>query len=142
MADRISVGDLSGYAFTIDDLEFFQGDTVDIPFLFVDANGDDIIIQGQDYVKWYLCPFGQYKNTVMELSSQNADEITVDISYPDNGGSPQCICYVHLNADNTKYLTYGKYTQQPVLFHNTGSVTEQYRRAQGTILMKQKIYDL
>lgn len=124
----------SAYVNTIDDMEFFQGDTVTIPFKFLDSNGDVIDLTGGDTMKWYLCPFGQFQAPAIVLSSENPDEIFVD--------PITSVAYVKLNDSITGDLTYGKYVQQPVLYHNLGTGnTERYLRAQGNVLFKYKIRD-
>lgn len=124
----------SAYVNTIDDMEFFQGDTVTIPFKFLDSDGDVIDLTGGDIMKWYLCPFGQFQAPVLELSSENPDDIWVD--------PVTSIAYVKLDDEKTGSLTYGKYVQQPVLFHNVGNSMKRYLRAQGNILFKYKIREL
>ena len=122
------------YVTQLEDLEFFQGDTVTIPFVFVDQDGDTIPLKESDSVRWYLCPFGQYRQPVIILDSKSDDDaITVD--------DETNIVYVHLSEGVTKNLTYGKYTQQPVLVYNTAGKLHKYIRAEGNIIFKQNIHD-
>lgn len=122
------------YVTQLQDLEFFQGDTVSIPFLFTDSDGDPIPLKPSDSVKWYLCPFGQYRQPVIILDS-NSDDGKLIIDKDTN------VVYVNLDEQITKNLTYGKYIQQPVLFYDSGGNTNRYLRAEGNIIFKQKIHE-
>lgn len=124
----------SDYVTQIQDLEFFQGDTVSIPFMFVDVDGEPIPIRSSDSVKWYLCPFGQYKQPVIILDSKSGDgKIVIDRNTN--------IVYINLDEKLTKNLTYGKYVQQPVLFYDINGTLTRFQRAEGNIIFKQKIND-
>lgn len=125
----------------IDDIEFFQGDTITIPFQFIDYNNDVIQLRktdrSQTYVKWLLCPYGQFQNPVIELKSSvtgtNNDDITID--------DVTNIAYVKLDSSKTRNLIYGKYVQQIILYYDfeDGSTQKEFRRAQGFVIFKQKI---
>ena len=125
----------------IDDIEFFQGDTITIPFQFIDYNNDVIQLRktdrSQTYVKWLLCPYGQFQNPVIELKSSvtgtNNDDITID--------DITNIAYVKLDSSKTRNLIYGKYVQQIILYYDfeDGSTQKEFRRAQGFVIFKQKI---
>ena len=123
------------YVNTIENIEFFQGDTVVLPFKFVDSDCRVIKIMPTDYFVWYLCPYGNYDMPVIVLDSRtDTDYIWYDTS--------KNVYYVKITDKLTRYLDYGKYVQQPVLFANSGSGVERFQRAEGTILLKRKIAEL
>lgn len=121
----------------LSNLEFFQGDTIVIPFEFYDGKNNPIDLR---YVKieWKLCPFGQYETPVLILSNENTapngeKEIVVREVEPYN------ICYVNIPSEYTENLTDIKYTQQPSLVLERDGYTEYYIRAEGDILLKPMI---
>lgn len=123
------------YVTKIADIEFFQGDTVVLPFRFMDGNNRVIPIMASDYFVWYLCPYGNYDMPVLQLDSRtDTDNIWYDTALN--------VYYVKITNEQTKYLDYGKYVQQPVLFAKSGSGVERFQRAEGTIILKRKIGDL
>ena len=88
-----------------------------------------------DYFVWYLCHYGNYDMPVIVLDSRtDTDYIWYDTS--------KNVYYVKITDELTRYLDYGKYVQQPVLFANSGSGVERFQRAEGTILLKRKIAEL
>ena len=127
------------YVTKIDNLEFFQGDTVTIPFEFVDGDGDPIDLRYVD-VYWYLCPYGQYRSPALVMNDKTMDNV----------GNPQIeiddiqhnICYVHLSYLDTRKLDYIKYSHQPVLILKNSLGTRRYIRAEGDIIFKPYIRDL
>ena len=78
--ERIESKQFRDYSQQIDDITFFQGDTITIPFQFIDFDGDVVTLRktskSQTYVKWLLCPFGQYQNPLIELKS---DSVTLQV---------------------------------------------------------------
>ena len=140
---RINSDQFKYYTQQIDDIQFFQGDTVTIPFQFIDYDGDPIPLIKSDKdrttVEWRLCPYGQPQNPLLKLeSSQNnikTDDIYID---PDTD-----IFYVNLSDEKTKGLIYGKYMQQVILHYDfdDGSPRKDFLRAQGFVLFKEKIQD-
>lgn len=141
--ERIESTQFKSFSQQIDDIEFFQGDTITIPFQFVDFNGDVITLRktnnSQTYVKWQLCPYGQYQAPLIELKS--------DVNDPQNGNvsidTDTNIVYVNLDSVMTANLTFGKYVQQIVLYYDfeDGNSQKEFRRAQGFLIFKQKIDD-
>ena len=127
------------YVTKIDNLEFFQGDTVTIPFEFVDGDGNPIDLRYVD-VYWYLCPYGQYRSPALVMNNKTMDD----------AGNPQIeiddiqhnICYVHLSYLDTRKLDYIKYSHQPVLILKNSLGTRRYIRAEGDIIFKPYIRDL
>lgn len=125
----------SSYVTKIDDIEFFQGDTVVLPFKFLDSNGNVIPVRQSDYFCWYLCPYGNYDMPVLVLDSRtDTENIWRDTSLN--------VYYVKITNEQTKYLDYGKYAHQPVLFASSGTGMERFQRAEGIILLKRKIAEL
>lgn len=139
--ERIDSKQFNMFYQQIDDIEFFQGDTITIPFQFIDYNNDVIQLRktdrSQTYVKWLLCPYGQFQNPVIELKSSvtgtdNDDVVIDDITN---------IVYVKLDSAKTRNLIYGKYVQQIILYYDfeDGKTQKEFRRAQGFVIFKQKI---
>lgn len=127
-----SSNSITSYVSKIQDIEFFQGDTIVLPFKFIDSEGATLTIQPNDYFVWYLCPYGNYDMPVLILDSRyDTDNVWRDTSLN--------VYYVRITNEQTKYLDYGKYVHQPVLFANSGSGMERFQRAEGTILLKRKI---
>lgn len=125
----------ASYVSKIADIEFFQGDTIVLPFKFLDSDGNVIPVRQSDYFCWYLCPYGQYDMPVLVLDSRtDTENIWRDTSLN--------IYYVKITINQTRYLDYGKYTHQPVLFANSGEAVERFQRAEGTIILKRKIAEL
>lgn len=126
----------NAYVKQIDDLTFFQGDTVTIPFEFYDGENNPIDLSLVD-IYWYLCPFGQYRTPVLILSSKDLDssgvpKITIDETQPN-------LCFVNLSQDDTGNLDYIKYTHQPILIFKNSRGTRRYIRAEGNIIFKPQI---
>lgn len=126
------------YVSKIVDLEFFQGDTVTIPFEFFDGNNDPIDLRRVD-VYWYLCPYGRYNVPSLILSdkvkdSQGVSEIVINEAQPN-------LCYVHLSYEQTQKLNFIKYTHQPVIILKNSNGTRRYIRAEGNIIFKPYIKD-
>lgn len=125
----------ASYVSKIEDIEFFQGDTIVLPFQFLDSDGKVIAIRPSDYFVWYLCPYGNYDMPVLVLDSRtDTDNIWRDTNLN--------VYYVKITNEQTKYLDYGKYTHQPVLFASSGTGVERFQRAEGTILLNRKIAEL
>jgi len=141
--ERIEANQFKAFSQQIDDIEFFQGDTISIPFQFIDFDGDVITLRktnkSKTYVKWQLCPYGQYQNPLIELKS--------DINNPKNGDvfidTDTNIVYVNLTSSMTQGLIFGKYVQQITLYYDfeDGLSQKEFRRAQGFVIFKQKIDD-
>lgn len=118
-------------------LEFFQGDTVTIPFKFVNSLQEPIDLRFRE-VYWRLCPFGRHNSPILILdnitpTSTGETNIVVNQSDPS-------VCYVNLETDMTKYITPMKYTQQPIVsITKPGPIYEEYIRAQGNIIFKPRI---
>lgn len=126
------------YVIQIPDMTFFQGDTTTIPFEFYDGLNNPIDLTRVD-VYWYLCPYGKPKSPVLVLDNKTKDaqgntKITI-------GGTNRNICYVNLSVEDTKNLTYVKYTQQPVIVLTVSRGTFRYIRAEGNIIFKPMIED-
>lgn len=126
------------YIQQIDDLQFFQGDTVTIPFSFVNGNNQPIDLRYYE-VWWYLCPYGRYKSPTLVLNSVDLNEFGIPEIIIDDG-TPN-ICYVNLDDSLTKELDYVKYTHQPVVVLRRNNKVEKYLRAEGNILFKPEIRD-
>lgn len=124
------------YVTHLDDLEFFQGDTVTIPFEFYDGENNPIDLT-MVKVYWYLCPYGRFNSPAVVLDSftLNSEGLTDIIINQKNKN----VCYVNLNQEITKNLNYIKYTQQPVVVLTRGSIIEKYIRAEGNIIFKPAI---
>lgn len=141
--ERIDSKQFKDYSQQIDDIEFFQGDTITIPFQFIDFDGDIITLRktpkSQTYVKWVLCPYGQYQNPLIELKSTTNNLPSDDIYIDDETD----IVYVHLDDSKTQSFIYGKYTQQIILYYDfeDGNSQKEFRRAEGFVIFKQKIQD-
>lgn len=124
------------YVQQIDDLTFFQGDTVTIPFEFYDGENNPIDLNLVD-IYWNLCPYGEYRNPVLILSSKDLDpsgvpKITIDELQPNK-------CFVNLSQDDTSSLDYIKYTHQPILILKNSRGTRRYIRAEGNIIFRPQI---
>lgn len=142
--ERIEAKQFKDYVQQIDDIDFFTGDTIIIPFQFVDYDGDVIMLKrngpNRTYVKWSLCPYGQYQNPLVELKSDpvnsTAGDITIDADTD--------VVYVKLDSSITSHLIYGKYVQQIVLYYDfgNGQPLKEFRRAQGFVIFKLKIDDM
>lgn len=127
------------YVMQIPDMTFFQGDTIIIPFEFYDGQNTPIDLT-RVTVYWYLCPYGKPKSPVLVLDSVTKDakgETKIVV----NEGMPN-VCYVNLNVEDTKSMTYGKYTQQPVVVLTNSRGTRRYIRAEGNIIFKPMIEDI
>lgn len=126
----------SDYVSQIDDLTFFQGDTVTIPFEFYDGENNPIDLSLVD-IYWFLCPYGKYRNPVLILSSKDLDsggvpKITIDETEPNK-------CFVNLSQEDTGSLDYIKYTHQPILIFKNSRGSRRYIRAEGNIIFKPQI---
>lgn len=139
--ERIKTDQFRTYSQQIDDIEFFQGDTVTIPFQFIDYDNDVVELRAstnsKTYVKWLLAPYGQYQNPIIELESDKTNPSTGDVTID----TLTNIVYVHLDGSLTQNLIYGKYVQQIVLYYDQldGSALKEFRRAQGFVNFKHKI---
>lgn len=140
--ERIESTQFKSFSQQIDDIEFFQGDTITIPFQFVDFNGDVITLRktkdSKTYVRWQLCPYGQYQAPLIDIKS--------DVNNPRSGNvvidTDTNIVYVNLDSTITKGLIFGKYVQQIVLYYDFGDMAQkEFRRAQGFLNFKPKIDD-
>lgn len=140
---RIESNQFSEFYQQIDDIELFQGDTVTIPFQFIDYNEDVIPLSvsntSKTSVEWRLCPYGQPQNPIIQLQSTQKNVKTDDI-YIDTDTN---VAYVNLDAERTKNLIYGKYMQQIILHYDFGDGSEpkDFLRAQGFMNFKNKIQD-
>lgn len=128
--------DSNVYVTQIPDLVFFQGDTVTIPFVFVDGDDEPIDLRKVD-VFWYCCPYGRYQTPALTLSDKMEDEdgnkkIVIPESRPN-------VCYVNLTHEDTKNLNFIKYSHQPVLVLQNSYGTRKYVRAEGNIIFKPQI---
>ena len=87
-----------------------------------------------------MCPYGKPKSPVLVLDSVTKDakgETKIVI----NEGTPN-VCYVNLSVEDTKSMTYVKYTQQPVVVLTNSRGTRRYIRAEGNIIFKPMIEDI
>lgn len=126
------------YVSQIEDLVFFQGDTITIPFIFFDGDNNPIDLRKVD-VYWYCCPYGRYKTPTLILSDKQVDslgthKIIINESQPN-------LCYVNLSYEDTKKMNYVKYTHQPVIVLKNSRGTRRYIRAEGNIIFKPYIED-
>lgn len=140
---RINSSQFNSFVQQIDDVQFFQGDTVTIPFQFIDYNEHEIPLVKSDTdkttVEWRLCPYGQPQNPLIQLESTQ-DNIKTDDVYIDPDTN---VIYVNLDDQKTKSLIYGKYMQQVILHYDfgDGSPRKDFLRAQGFVVFKEKIQD-
>jgi hypothetical protein len=125
------------YVNKIDDMSFFQGDTITIPFTFYDGQGDPIDLT-RVTIYWRLCPYGKPKSPALILDSvtKGANGIPKIII---NESGDKNTCYVNLTVDDTRDLTYYKYTQQPIIELSTENGTVEYIRAEGDVIFKPMI---
>ena len=126
------------YVLKIPDMTFFQGDTIVIPFEFYDGQNQPIDLTTVT-VYWYLCPYGKPKSPVLILDSRTQDE-KGETKIVINEGEKN-LCYVNLSVEDTKNMTYVKYTQQPVIVLTNSRGTRRYIRAEGNIIFKPMIED-
>lgn len=126
------------YVLKIPDMTFFQGDTITIPFEFYDGQGQPIDLTTVS-VYWYLCPYGKPKSPTLVLDSRTQDE-KGETKIVINEGEKN-VCYVNLSVEDTKNMTYVKYTQQPVIVLTNSRGTRRYIRAEGNIIFKPMIED-
>ena len=126
------------YVLKIPDMTFFQGDTIVIPFEFYDGQGQPIDLTTVS-VYWYLCPYGKPKSPTLVLDSRTQDE-KGETKIVINEGEKN-VCYVNLSVEDTKNMTYVKYTQQPVIVLTYSRGTRRYIRAEGNIIFKPMIKD-
>lgn len=126
------------YVMQIPDMVFFQGDTISIPFAFYDGQNDPIDLRLTE-VYWYCAPYGKPKSPTLILNSVDIQE-NGEPKIVINEGTPN-VCYVNLNVEDTKQMTYIKYTQQPVVVLKNNRGTRKYIRAEGNILFKPMISD-
>lgn len=127
------------YVMQIPDMTFFQGDTITIPFEFYDGQNTPIDLT-RVTVYWYCCPYGKPKSPVLVLDSVTKDakgETKIVVNERINN-----LCYVNLNVEDTKKMTYVKYTQQPVIVLTNSRGTRRYIRAEGNIIFKPMIEDI
>lgn len=142
--EKIKADQFKSYSQRIDDIEFFQGDTITIPFQFVDYDGKPILLRpspkSRTYVKWSLCPYGQYQNPLVELKSDPANSSAGDIVIDEDTN----VAYIRLDDSITSNLVFGKYVQQIALYYDfmDGSPLKEFRRAQGFVVFKFKIDDM
>lgn len=142
--EKIKADQFKSYSQRIDDIEFFQGDTITIPFQFVDYDGEPITLRpspkSRTYVKWSLCPYGQYQNPLVELKSDPANSSAGDIVIDEDTN----VAYIRLDDSITSNLVFGKYVQQVALYYDfmDGSPLKEFRRAQGFVVFKFKIDDM
>lgn len=122
----------------IPDMTFFQGDTIVIPFEFYDGQNQPIDLTTVT-VYWYLCPYGKPKSPVLVLDSKTKNE-KGETKIVINEGEKN-LCYVNLSVEDTKNMTYVKYTQQPVIVLTNSRGTRRYIRAEGNIIFKPMIED-
>lgn len=127
------------YVMQIPDMTFFQGDTIIIPFEFYDGQNSPIDLT-RTTVYWYCCPYGKPKSPVLMLDSKTKNE-KGETKIVINERTPN-VCYVNLSVEDTKNMTYVKYTQQPVIVLTNSRGTRRYIRAEGNIIFKPMIEDL
>ena len=141
--ERIESKQFSDYSQQIDDITFFQGDTITIPFQFIDFDGDVVTLRktpkSQTYVKWHLYPFDQYQNPLIKLKSDSVNSPSGDVYIDDETN----IVYVHIDDSKTQKLIHGKYVQQIILYYDfeNGNPQKEFRRAQGFVIFNEKIRD-
>lgn len=126
------------YVMQIPDMTFFQGDTVTIPFEFYDGQNTPIDLTNVT-VYWYCCPYGKPNSPTLVLDSVTKNALG-ETKIVINERTPN-LCYVNLSAEDTKNMTYVKYTQQPVIVLTNSRGTRRYIRAEGNIIFKPMIKD-
>lgn len=142
--ERINSKQFETFYQQIDDIEFFQGDSITIPFQFVGYNNEVIKLRksnsSKTYVKWQLCPYGQFQSPLIELQSSTSNPSVGSVAID----TAKNIVYVTLSNSMTDSLVLGKYVQQVTLCYDfeDGNPVKEFRRAQGFIIFKQKIGSL
>ena len=141
--EKINTSQFGVFVQQIGDIQLFQGDTVTIPFQFIDYGNTPIPLKKSNtdktYIEWRLCPYGQPQSPVLELKSTSSNLNTDEIYIAPESN----IVYVNLDASRTNGLIYGEYMQQIILHYDfgDGSATKDFLRAQGVIIFREKIQD-
>lgn len=134
----VSVSVQEGYVTKMPDLTFFAGDTITIPFEFVDTEFNPIDLSNIEIV-WYLCPYGRY--TMPELIIKDSDIDNRGNRKIIVSGTGRNIANVNLSFEDTRILDQVKYSHQPVLIHENARGRREYLRAEGNIIFRPRIRD-
>lgn len=116
------------YLTIIPKMEFIQGDTVVIPFSFVDKNDGTIIPSS---ATWRLGDYSDSTANVLEVLSTNATSKGSITSIDGDSGK----VYVTLTALETENIPEGKYTQQLAIIYSN----IQYIRCYGEVTVRKRV---
>ena len=116
------------YLTIISKMEFIQGDTVVIPFSFVDKNDGTIIPSS---ATWRLGDYSDSTANVLEVLSTNATSKVSIASIDCDSGK----VYVTLSSTETENIQEGKYTQQLAIIYSG----IQYIRCYGEVTVRKRV---
>lgn len=116
------------YLTIIPKMEFIQGDTVVIPFSFVDKNDGTIIPSS---ATWRLGDYSDSTANVLEVLSTNATSRGSIASIDGDSGK----VYVTLSSTETENIPEGKYTQQLAIIYSG----IQYIRCYGEVTVRKRV---
>lgn len=116
------------YLTIIPKMEFIQGDTVVIPFSFVDKNDGTIIPSS---ATWRLGDYSDSTANVLEVLSTNATSKGSIASIDGDSGK----VYVTLSSTETENIPEGKYTQQLAITYSG----IQYIRCYGEVTVRKRV---
>ena len=116
------------YLTIIPRMEFIQGDTVMIPFSFVDKNEGTIIPSS---VTWRLGDYSDYTANVLEVLSTKATSKNSIATIDGDSGK----VYVSLSSLETENIPEGKYIQQVAIVYSN----IQYVRCYGEVVVRKRV---
>ena len=116
------------YLTIIPKMEVIQGDTVVIPFSFVDKNDGTIIPSS---ATWRLGDYIDSTANVLEILSTNATSKGSIASIDGDSGK----VYVTLSSTETESIPEGKYTQQLAIIYSN----IQYIRCYGEVTVRKRV---
>lgn len=116
------------YLTIIPKMEFIQGDTVVIPFSFVDKNDGTIIPSS---ATWRLGDYSDSTANVLEVLSTNATS-KGSITFIDGDSGRVCVT---LSSTETESIPEGKYTQQLAIIYSN----VQYIRCYGEVTVRKRV---
>lgn len=116
------------YLTIIPKMEFIQGDTVIIPFSFVDKNEGTIIPSS---VTWRLGDYSDSTANVLEVISTSSTSMGSIASIDGDSGK----VYVTLSSIETENIPEGKYTQQLAIIYSN----IQYIRCYGEVTVRKRV---
>lgn len=116
------------YLTIIPKMEFIQGDTVAIPFSFVDKNEGTIIPSS---ATWRLGDYSDSTANVLEVLSTKATSKGSITSIDGDSGK----VYVTLSSTETESIPEGKYTQQLAIIYSG----IQYIRCYGEVTVRKRV---